>query len=252
MAAKPKDEVVFPSIKRGSVTVCIKGTTPLIMNRLSDRSARQLLCPPLKKNQAERNSTLKHDVVQEYRGSVYRSSRGDTELVLPTCALKAALMSAALDVNGASKSGVGRAVYVQGDNAPIYGIPRLLMSTVRSADMARTPDIRTRAIVEEWATVVRINFTTPMITQDNVVRLLLIAGNTIGLGDWRQEKGKGNHGCFEICEPGDPDFLRIKACGTREAQLEALAEPTPYDVSSADLLSWFLAEASRRELEHTV
>lgn len=251
MAAKPKEDVVFPSIKRGSVNVCIKGTTPLIMNRISDRSARQLLCPPPKKNQAERNSTLKHDVVQEYRSSVYRSNRGDTDLVIPTCAVKACLMSAALDVNGASKSGVGRAVYVQGDDAPIYGIPRLLMSTVRSADTARTPDIRTRAIIEEWATVIRINFTSPMITQDNVVRLLLIAGNTIGLGDWRQEKGKGNYGCFTICEPDDPDFLRIKEYSTREAQADALANPTPYDVSSADLLSWFLSEAARRELEHT-
>ena len=71
------------------------------------------------------------------------------------------MAQAAIDVPGnAAKTQIGRLTTVEGAYVPVYGIPKLMMSTVRSKDMNRTPDIRTRAIQEQWACVIKISYRT--------------------------------------------------------------------------------------------
>ncbi len=161
-------------------------------------------------------------------------------------AFKAALKSAALDLPGASKSQIGRLTYVEGDLVSIYGVPKLLMSVVRSADMNRTPDIRTRAILTEWACRVSITFVMPLLREQAVVNLLAAAGITQGIGDWRPQKGSGSYGQFALVGIGDADFDRIVATGGRDAQMAAMAEPECYDDETEKLLSWFDVESKRR------
>jgi hypothetical protein len=67
-----------------------------------------------------------------------------------------------------------------------------------------------------------------------------------GVGDWRQEKGSGNFGCFKLVGADDPDFVRITKKMGRKAQAEALANPEYYDAETEELLSWFDAETKRR------
>lgn len=123
------------------------------------------------------------------------------------------------------------------------------MSIVRSADMNRTPDVRTRAIVPEWACRLRITFVQPLIRAQAVANLLAAAGITIGIGDWRSEKGSGNYGQFRIADKDDSDFKRILKEGGRAAQAEALENPVCYDDETTELLSWFEEERAKRALK---
>lgn len=249
--AKPKqqttEEISILEVSQGRADVCILGKTPLILNRMSEKAARELLLPR-KKTAADKAGSLKHNPPEEYRASAYKSSdpKAATRLLLLSTAFKGAMRSVAVDIPGAAKAQIGRLTYVDGDYVDIYGIPKLFMSITRSADMNRTPDVRTRAIVPEWACRLSVTYVTPLLKEQAVVNLLAAAGIMRGVGDWRPEKGAGNYGQFELVSSNDKRFLDIVKRGGAKAQDEALANPECYDAESAELLTWFTDEAGRR------
>ena len=251
MATKPTttEEISVLEISEGTVTFCVIGNSPLIFNRMAEKAKRELLMPKGRKSTADRAASLKHNPIEEYRNSVYRNV-GDTartRLKLPAPAFKGAMATAALDLPGTKKSEIGRLVWVQGEYVDVYGVPKLLMSVVRSADINKTPDIRTRAIVAEWACSVTIRFVKPKLQARAIGNLMAAAGITAGVGDFRQEKGKGSFGQFRLVDATDPDFLRIISEGGREAQDAGLDACEPYDWDSEELLDWFTKELAKRD-----
>lgn len=246
---KQETEISILKLNQGVLNVCIKGVSPLIYNAMSEKARHELLMPAPKKNAAEKAANLKHDPFAEYRNSTYQN-RGDeepTRLNFPASAFKKALASAALDIPGAAKSQIGRLVWAVGDRINVFGTPKLFSAITRSADMNRTPDVRTRAILPEWACVLSLRFMTPILKEQTVVNLLAAAGFTQGIGDWRQQKGSGSYGQFELVGPDDPDFKRICETQTIVEQDAALADPAFYDEETERLMQWFVEERARRE-----
>lgn len=236
-------------VTHGSFEACILGTSPYIHNRTSEKARRELLLPRGPKTPTEKATTLKHQPVEEYRASPYLLSdpHAATLLAIRGAAFKGALRNAALDLPGTKKAQIGRLVRVVEELIEVYGIPFLKMDVVRSADMNRTPDIRTRAAMKEWACRITVRFVKPLITAQAVANLLAAGGLIDGVGDGRSEKGALNFGEFRICDKSDPDFKRIVRAGGRAAQREALDHPVPYDDESAELLTWFDQELDRRQ-----
>jgi len=246
-------EIVITRINEQTFDVHIVGTSPLIMNQFAKKSWRELLLPAKKKTTATKEASLKHDPVQEFNEAAYvmRDKDAPTLLaVLPT-AFKKSLMTAALDIPGAKKTQIGRLLSVSWDRTPLWGTPKLHMSMVRMADMKRTPDVRTRVIIPEWACVLTITFPTPTLNATSVANLVHAAGRYAGVCEWRQEKGSGSFGSFRMCETGknDPEFKRIVATGGRKAQIDAMEAHTAYDDDTAELLSWYEAEVRRRGMK---
>lgn len=253
MAAKTKSqnesvEIAILPITQGTMSFAVLGTSPLIFNRMAEKAKRELLLPKGKKNIAERAGSLKHDPMAEYQASVYRSQEADspTRLCIPAPAFKGAMMTAALDLPGTKRTEIGRLTWVTGYSVSLWGVPELLMSVVRSADMNKTPDVRTRAIVRNWACIVDVNFVRPKLNATEVGHLMAAAGILSGIGDFRQEKGKGNFGQFQLVEANDPRFLAIQKAGGRAAQDAALANPRCFDDESAELMQFFGAEVVRQ------
>lgn len=254
--AKPKsnantDIVEILTVSEGSISVCILGTSPLVLNRMSQKAAHELLMPMGRKTAVQRATSLKHVPRDEYRASAYKFADDTlpTYLGIMATAFKGAMKTAALDLPGAKKAQIGRLVRVQGDYVYIYGVPKLYMAVVRSADMNKTPDIRTRAIVPEWACRLNITFVEPLMRGQAVANLLSAAGFTAGVGDGRPEKGAMNYGQFAVVTEDHPEFQRIIAAGGRQAQIDAIETPECYDEESAELLSWFDDELKRRQLK---
>lgn len=224
------------------------GITPMIQNRLPEKARQELLMPKGKKTAAERASTLKHDPLAEFRSSIHRIAdpKAATLIGMPASAVKKAIASAALDIPGAKKSQIGRLTFVRGDVVPVYGVPQVLCSIVRSADMNKTPDVRSRAILAKWAMTVEIEHPGELISSTSLANLLAAAGRFVGLGDWRTEKGAGNYGGFSVMLPTDPEFQAIVKGGGRAAQAKAMESPTSFNDETDELLGWFSVELKRR------
>ena len=248
--AAPEDNgpIDIDPILRGVVNVYILGTSPLIFNRMGTKGEHELLFPSGKMNTAAKASTLKHDPLAEYRDSPNRSmgNQSDTRLLLLSSAFKGAMKTAALRIPGVTKTEIGQLVWVDGTYAEIFGTPQMFMKIVRMADMKHTPDVRTRAICPEWACKVSVRYSMPLLTARTAVNLLASGGLIAGVGDFRQEKGNGSYGQFELVNADDKNWNRIVATQGRQAQDEALASPLMYDAETEELYSWFSNEVVAR------
>lgn len=242
------DEIEVQSLQQGEVTFCVLGLSPFYCNRVAEKAKRELLMPRGRLTSAQKANNLKHNPLEEYRNSPYlRREEGPTRIMMKATAFKGAIAQAAIDMPTAvSKSQINRLAYVVDEYVPIWGVPRLDMDIVRSADMARTPDIRTRARIERWASRVRIRYVMPMLSERSVATLLAASGIICGVGDFRQEKGKGSNGLYALVAEDDPEYLRIIAEGGMDAQDAALADPECSNAETEDLLQWFNEEIERR------
>ena len=233
------DALEIAPLTVGRMTVWLKGITPLICNRMSEKAKRTLIGGGGKKSTAEKQQTLKHDPVAEFQDSMEKfGGVGPTRLLMPAPAVKGSMMTAALETKGTTKTQIGRLVWIEGYSLPLYGIPQLHMAVVRSADMNKTPDIRTRAILPEWCMAVKICFVMPQLNEQTIVQLLANAGIVVGFGDFRQEKGKGNYGQFSVHTDAEECKDIIKAGGMKQ-QDAAIKNPTCFDGETAELLAWW-------------
>jgi hypothetical protein len=239
------------SLKTGQIQVCILGRTPLVMNRLAEKAKRELLLPKGRKTTADKASNAKHNPPEEYRSSVHRTrdDKAPTRLLMPSEAFKGAMCTAALDLPGTKRTEIGRLCWVEGTHISIYGVPELFMTGVRSADMNRTPDIRTRAILPAWCAKVTITFVQPKLNATGVANLRAAAGLVCGVGDGRIEKGKLSFGQFLLCNEDDPEFKRIMFSGQLKAQDKALKNPGFFDEQSEELHDWWQREFNARGFE---
>jgi hypothetical protein len=244
----------IPRIVQGVVEVYLRGVTPLIFNRASEKVKRELLLPRGRLNAAARAANLKHDPIGEYRSSVYRIRDDDnaTRLGIPSTAFKGAMRTAALRLPGVARTEVDQLIWVEGYTVSVFGVPQLKMDMVRMANRERTPDIRTRAVLPEWCCRIAIRHTLPLINAQSAANLLAGGGMVAGVGDFRQEKGKGNFGLFDLVDANDKAWHRIADTCGRAAQDAALQEPVCFDEESEELLDWFDKEINRRGRQSAV
>jgi hypothetical protein len=247
VVAKVTEPIRVAPINTRTLELALIGVTPLYQNRMSAKNARGILVPPPRMTKADKAANQKHDPRAEFRDAAQVLRSGETHLGIPATAFKGAMMTAALETQGGiQKTQVGRLCFVEDEYVPVYGVPFLSMSMVRMADINHTPDIRTRPVLPRWACTVRVTYVVPNLDETVVTNLLARAGTYIGVGDWRQEKGKGNFGRWRIVNAGDAEWEDIVAQGGRDAQMAAFETPMPYDPVTADLLSWYDEEMARR------
>lgn len=240
-------EITVTPLKRGAVRLRIIGTTPLFQNRMANKVKQGLLVGTKKKTRADR-AEIKHEPLQEFRDSAEILPSGPTALGLRVTAIKAAMCTAALETAGLTKTSAQRLLFMPGDFAPLYGVPQLRMDVVRSADINRTPDVRTRAFLPRWGAEIDVQYIIPQLSVASVVSLLCNAGVLVGVGDFRQEKGKGAFGSFRVLGEGEQDdeWDDLVANHGREAQEAALTSPEYADRDTADLMAFYQEEQKRR------
>jgi hypothetical protein len=247
MAKAIEQEIVVPELRRGIVKLRIIGQTPMFQNRMAAKAKQQLLVGGRKKTAADR-AQIKHHPIAEFRDSLERMTHGPTALGLRVVAMKAAMCTAALETAGITKTSAQRLLFMPGDLTALYGVPQLRMDVVRSADINRTPDVRTRAFLPKWGAEIEIHHVLPQLPVSSVVTLACNAGVLVGLGDFRQEKGKGAFGSFRVTTADTPDaeWDDLVANHGRDAQLAAIDNPEYADQDTADLMEFFFGEEKRR------
>lgn len=244
---KAESDIKVPVLKQGVARLRIIGVTPMFQNRMSNKAKQSLLVGGAKKTRAQRIE-IKHNPLAEFRDSAEVLQDGPTALGLRVTAVKGAMCTAALETPGITKTSAYRLLFAPGDLVPLYGTPQLRMDIVRSADMAKTPDVRTRCYLPKWGAEIELRYIVPQMSLSTVVAMLCNAGVIVGIGDFRQEKGKGGFGTFRVVggDQQDDEWDDLILNHGREAQEAALADPEFANEETAELMEFFHSEVRRR------
>jgi hypothetical protein len=241
-------QIVIPRLKINSMQCPVLGTEPMLMHNFSIKARRELAAPR-KRTQADRDTTDKHDPLEEFRSSVYllENKKAPTLVGMEAAAFKTAMRDAALRIKGANKQIVGEMVSVPELLVPIYGRIFLHSAMVRNSDMRHTPDVRFRAIVWPWAAMLPLTFIETFLNEQSAINLLAIAGQIQGIGDGRRGKGWGNFGTFDVVPHDDPRLLEVMREGTRAEQMNDYENPKYWDAPTQDLVEWTLTHSKLRK-----
>lgn len=188
--AAKKKEVTIEPIQLGTLFVEIIGTTPLICNRFSEKSKKQILD---KQTKAPKQARKAKNPREEYLSSLYPYPGGGYGF--PASAFKKAAVGACSHVEGITKSVARGAFHVIGDLVKLKGSkPKMRQDTVRIPSGA---DIRHRAQFDNWSTTLEIKYNENVISDAQIVNLQNVAGFAIGVGEWRPQR-EGTFGMFTV------------------------------------------------------
>lgn len=183
-------------IKVEQAQVKIKGLSPLIMHRWSEKARKEMLDKQMKK-------TVKKEAKnpeEQYEASLYRMDDGS--IGFPADAFKKAMIRGAkqlgMVMTDARTSFFVHGTYCTRDDrelVPITGEVQPREDMVRIA--GGTSDIRFRGQIMSWEATLSISYNSSVTSFDHIVNMLQAAGYGVGVGEWRPEKD-GIFGRFEV------------------------------------------------------
>ena len=184
------------AIKVEQTTISIKGLSPLIMHRWSEKARKEMLDKQMKKTVKKEAKSPE----EQYEASVYRMDDG--RLGFPADAFKKAMIRGAKQI-GLVMTDARTSFFVHGEYCtrddrelvPIMGEiqPREDMVRLNGS----TADIRFRGQVVTWSADLNISYNSSITSFDQIVNMLHAAGYGVGVGEWRPEKD-GTFGRFEV------------------------------------------------------
>lgn len=215
MATKSTEIIEIKPIDIVTATIRIKGNSPLIVHKWSEKAKRQILD---KQTKAPRSAAREaKNPVADFIDSMYwmtpvprdKSEEGFQEAVqagarwgFPVTAIKQATISAAYR-NGLTKDMVSLrgAFFIEGEGPDLLAEIKGCVPTMRE-DMVRvgmgTADIRFRGQFTNWYMDLTIQYNkNGQYTLSQIVNLMNIGGFSCGIGEWRPEKD-GQNGMYSV------------------------------------------------------
>jgi len=205
----------IPKSPRTLLIASIQGTTPLVTHRFPEKAKRQIR---EKQQNVAKLPKGKRNPQEEFEESVYIFDDGGYGF--PTGALAESIVGASVDVMPKCKSMIRRNLFVEDDGFDgrddrglirVDTEPLLREDVVRLAGASRPADLRYRGgYAPGWEATARIWFDERMLSREQVIQLVQIAGESIGLCEGRPEKtlsmgwGKFQITAVHIIEPEKP------------------------------------------------
>lgn len=193
MAKTQAFEIKPPNIQ--TLGVKIKGTAPMIFHKWNDKAIQMMLDKQMKKASAGTRET--RNPQKEYEESYYKNAKG--EIAFPALCIKQAIIGATRSVEGLPMTLIRGTIFVVGDADGLikvdYKEERMRQDMVRVG--MGSADIRFRGELKDWSMKFLIKFNADVLSTEQVLNLLQIAGFSQGLGEWRPEKN-GDFGTFEV------------------------------------------------------
>ena len=182
----------IPAMNIGRMSVTIKGTTPLIFHRWSEKAKKMMLDKQMKKAQKGREIRNPN---QEYKESYYKDA--DKDIAFPALAIKQSIVNSARNLNDVKMTLLRGAIFIVGDKDGLIKVK--YESEEMREDMVRvgmgTADLRFRGQVNNWSMTFMVEFNADVVSAEQIINLLQVAGFACGLGEWRPEKN-GDYGRF--------------------------------------------------------
>lgn len=212
-AEKPTGEgrtLALPEIDFRVALVRVKGISPLITHAWSEKAKTMMRDKQTKMARMARSAK---DPEAEYNAARYIDKDGDD--CVPSAGFRNAMISAGRFADGVPMTIIRGAVFVVGETVKIRAEkPRMREDMVRVGGKGPgtgVADLRYRPEYDPWECDLRIQYNAHVLTIGQVLNLVRLAGLSIGLCEWRPEKG-GQFGRFDIV--GEAQELRGDAANT--------------------------------------
>lgn len=186
------ESISIPPIKLRRVIVTIQGTTPLLTDRFAEEVQKGIeddQTGKAKRAKAPRNPE------KEWRSKLYMIDEAEERYGFPGAGIKKAMVSAGGRFADEQMTRLRGLFNVEKDLLEIRG-PKPKMHAVMARLMGKTPIPAYRAVFEEWEMDVPIIYNADLITEEQLVNLVQLAGFAVGIGAWRAEN-KGTFGQFK-------------------------------------------------------
>ena len=221
--AQPVKAINLPRLEIQTINVTVVGDSELICHAWSEKAKREMLGRHIGVASLGREKKVPTD---DFLQSLYtikpgkmhcdpadrllhkRSEDGHPDVHItggifgfPSVAFKAAMVEACTSTGKAiTKVQARQAFHINGEFTRINGQPRMREDMVRLN--GQTADIRYRGGFKEWSAVLSIRYNTRVLTAEQIVNLLNIAGFSVGVGEWRSERD-GGFGLFHVASGGE-------------------------------------------------
>lgn len=182
--------LTIPPMEIRQVRIRIVGTSPLIMNKWSEKAKAQMRDSQMGKARSKKEPKSPE---ADYEAATYRCPNGAPGF--PTIAFKAAAVDAASQVSGLTKVFLRGAFHTIGELVEVEGTPRMREDMVRVG--MQKADLRYRPEFPEWAVSLPVRFNACVITLAQLTHLFRQAGFSVGVGEWRPAKD-GSYGMFDV------------------------------------------------------
>jgi hypothetical protein len=225
-ASADSGEITLNRIGRTMAKIPIEGTTPLIVNKFSEKAQQIMLAKQMKDSPVPREPKNPEELFANAQHLLPDGSAG-----FPAVGFKAAIVDAARFFKGSklTMTDLRRMFFINGvpgeEKAnrtlltPVYGKWTGNVASLRPAepvmrqDYARNAtgvaDIRFRPEYEPWSAVLEVVYIKSLFKLDTVIALVDAAGMN-GIGEWRpasKESNTGSYGTWRV--PDDADVKEI-------------------------------------------
>lgn len=197
---KEQEEVRIGGIRTKTFRLILRGTSPLISHKFSDRAQDAMLAKQMKTAQKATGKEAKNPE-RDFKESLYVLKDG--RYGFPLSGFKNAAVDACTFMDGMKKTVMRGAFHLIDEHdglVVIKGTPRMRKDNVRVG--MGTADIRYRAeFPTGWESEILIKFNENATSIPQLVQLFNAAGFGVGVGDWRPQKD-GSYGMFEVVSNG--------------------------------------------------
>lgn len=196
--AEQKTEVAeVQALDIRKVTVSIKGMSPIIFNRWSEKALQQMLDKQMKKTNKNKNEAKDPD--EQFKDSIYRLEDGRPGF--PADGFKKAMIRGCKPLGLTMTDMRGgffvHGLYSQNEDRELVPIEGEISKRSDPVRISGGSDIRFRGQITEWRADLEISYHAAVVSFDHIVNMLNAAGFGVGIGDWRPERD-GGFGRFQV------------------------------------------------------
>lgn len=190
--------IAIPRLRKGRMKVQLVGITPLIIQRFSEKSIRQMEDKQTGKAKGPRAAKNPKEC---FEAAKYLDKQGRD--CLKAVAVKCAMIESMRNTEGLNMTkGRLAGIFITsmdgGDLVPIeFERCEMQCDTPRNAN--GNPDLRYRPYYYNWSCWVKVEWLIDVMSIEQVISQLSVAGSTAGLHEWRPQKSaSGQNGMFEV------------------------------------------------------
>ena len=203
---RPQEHVFIPKPEFGVFSCIIRGTTPYVQHRFSEKARKAILDSQKK---IAKQAKPDRDPEADYLAACYvfpghDAGAKDCKYGIPVTQLKGALVGACRYVDGISMkmaSGVVQFLPEEGGLIELHFDTMTMREDGVRIDNGRKFDLRYRPEFGGWWAKVRIQYNTALMSSEQIVNLLATAGFHCGLGEMRPNSKMGvggSNGLFSV------------------------------------------------------